>query len=59
MESASKDSLIEQLQAELKQLKLVADAGIPSVNNLEDLAGTSRFYYCVSLFFCVLNYICS
>ena len=39
MESDSKDLLIEQLQAQLKQLKQVADSGLLNMNNSEDLSG--------------------
>ena len=43
MENDSKDLLIEQLQAQLKQLKQVADSGLLSINNSEDLSGTWDF----------------
>ena len=48
MESDSKDLLIEQLQAQLKQFKQVADSGLLSTNNSEDLSGNSGFHHFLS-----------
>ena len=54
MESDSKDLLIEQLQAQLKQLKQVADSGLLNMNNSEDLSGTLD----VILYWDGFSYIC-
>ena len=52
MENDSKDLIIEQLQAQLKQLKQVADSGL-SINNSEDLPGIFLLSFTVSLY-CLL-----
>ena len=44
MENDSKDLLIEQLQAQLKQLKHVADSELLNTNNSEDLSGMLSCY---------------
>ena len=53
MENDSKDLIIEQLQAQLKQLKQVADSGLLSINNSEDLPGIFLLSFTVSLY-CLL-----